>query len=201
MSQSLPRPPQCNPGPSRGDSPAALEQRSKTPFADQDGPSDAPAAVATAAAAAAATGGGSSPGGSIGSPIGPGSRAGALTLDGDDLSVQGTIDLWSEASLLRSETSLSGPEKESLFLKLQMCFSEMQKIIGVRPASVVTSHHALVCCCLFVVDHILCKNYTWLDVVTDRHIQSVPTTRRLGEVRGVCAWAHFVIPRAPPIQP
>jgi hypothetical protein len=47
----------------------------------------------------------------------------------------------------------------------------MQKIIGMRPASVVTSQHALVCCCLYVVDSILCKNYTWLDVITDRHIQ------------------------------
>ena len=61
-----------------------------------------------------------------------------LAEEGGGGSLQGTIDLWSEASLLRSETSLSGGEKEILFLQLQATLCEMQEIIGFTPANVVT---------------------------------------------------------------
>jgi hypothetical protein len=66
-------------------------------------------------------------------------------------------------SLAQSETSLTGGEKERLFIQVQKCLSELHSKMGSNTYFVMSAHHALVSCCYFIVDSILNKTYAWLN--------------------------------------
>ena len=62
---------------------------------------------------------------------------------------------------LDSATSLDQDEKEILFLQLQECYIDLQKVTRVSKHALSTAHQGLICCCHYTVDHMLCDAYPW----------------------------------------
>lgn len=75
---------------------------------------------------------------------------------------------------LDSATSLDHDEKEILFLQLQECYIDLQKVTRISKHALSTAHQGLICCCHYTVDHMLCDAYPWFYAKTNLEIDDDP---------------------------
>lgn len=63
---------------------------------------------------------------------------------------------------ISSATSLPEKDKESIFLHVEMIMSKLSKVMGYNKFALNVGNQGFVCCCHFVVDHVLTTFYPWL---------------------------------------